>query len=201
MPLRPDDSNSLSDGRGMEPGLSKAWVLWAREACFNSHLAYSALLLLLHHEFFYDAISSWLLSRWRSHVFSINLSYDTALFINAAGFSTRLNSSSQGFCFICLCIYSSGLQRGCLAHGLLNESKRFYPRWQRHHTVKEGAGTMFLFAGRTSTHWSASPQLISGKGRITPKNAQPGILPAPLPCLLSWLLKVGGKWINTVGLG
>lgn len=128
MPLRPDDSNSLSDGRGMEPRAFQGLSFMSMRSMFQQRLAYSALLLLLHHDLFYDAISSWLFSRWRSHVFSINLPYDTALFINAAGFPTRLNSSSQGFCFICLCSYSSGCQRGCLAHGLLNESKRFYPR-------------------------------------------------------------------------
>lgn len=128
MPLRPDDSNSLSDGRGMEPRAFQGLSFMSTRSMFQQPLGLQCPS---------TAAPSRPLLRCRLQLAALSVAfsclfykppYDTALFMNAAGFPTRLNSSSQGFCFICLCSDSSGRQRGCLAHGLLNESKRVYPR-------------------------------------------------------------------------
>lgn len=105
MPVKLDGLNTPSDGWGIKPRAFRGLSFMSTKSTFN-------------------ATPGCLLARWHSHCFSTNLYYDTALFINAAGFPTSLwvpQAKDSA-----LSIYSSVLQRGCQAHGLLNERKHFW---------------------------------------------------------------------------
>lgn len=118
------------------------------------------LLLLLQYALFYNAISSWLCSRWHSHVFSTNLYCATsALFIKAAGSPTRLWAPQAKDSALFISVYLSPLSFKEANTWLAEWKKALLPLLTYCVTLsaKAGAGTRFSFAGGKNTHWPASP--------------------------------------------